>query len=404
MMLFLGAGASRCFGIQTMKGMEEEFNESLDKLIHRDGFSSAGTLYQAINRYIVEPSNLEEILTVLDDLYRMPADPEASASRYLRFLLASYFPRYHEKIFLDYYNLLAGLLELPDELLNKISVPPTDRSSRLHDATSRELFEAVKKEFMDGDKIARSERRILADPNLAGKLKLELVKFIINKCTIRKRDGYKTHIRPSIEKIYDDFFQILEGCNHMTPLSIFTTNYDQIIETYIEMKNDFEHFYDGFTYSNPKKTYGIWNPDGYNNSEHMIKLFKLHGSVDQYVDDGTIIKSSKPHNFENAMIYPTRNKEVYKEPYFELLTHLKDRLLSENVCIAIGYSFVDKHIQHIFIDAVKRNPSMKIILVDLNPSSAKKKLLKIDSNIIPIETEFGSEMFFTKLKDELSNL
>ena len=170
------------------------------------------------------------------------------------------------------------------------------------------------------------------------------------------------------------------------------------------MKNDFEHFYDGFTYSNPKKTYGIWNPDGYNNSEHMIKLFKLHGSVDQYVDDGTIIKSSKPHNFENAMIYPTRNKEVYKEPYFELLTHLKDRLLSENVCIAIGYSFVDKHIQHIFIDAVKRNPSMKIILVDLNPSSAKKKLLKIDSNIIPIETEFGSEMFFTKLKDELSNL
>ena len=103
------------------------------------------------------------------------------------------------------------------------------------------------------------------------------------------------------------------------------------------------------------------------------------------------------------MIYPTRNKEVYKEPYFELLTRLKSSILSEKVCIAIGYSFADKHIQHIFIDAVKRNPNIKIILVDPNPSSAKKNLVEIDSNIVPIEAEFGSKTFFTKLKDELSN-
>ena len=402
-MIFLGAGASRCFGIKTMKGMEEEFHEELHELIYQDGFSSAGTLYQAINRYIVEPSNLEEILTVLDDLYRMPVDSEASASRYLRFLLAEHFLKLHEKMFSNYDNLLDGLLELPDELLNKISVSPKYWSSRLHDATSRELFEAVKKEFMDIDKRARDERRILADPNLAGKLKLKLVEFIIDKCTIRKRDEYTTHIRPNIEKTYGDFFQILGECSHMTPLSIFTTNYDQIIETYIETINDFDHFYDGFTYSNPNETCGIWNPDGYNNSEHKIKLFKLHGSVDQYVDDGKIIKSFKPYNSENAMIYPTRNKEVYKEPYFELLTRLKSRILSEKVCIAIGYSFADKHIQHIFIDAVKRNPNIKIILVDPNPSSAKKNLVEIDSNIVPIEAEFGSEIFFTKLKDELSN-
>ncbi|MHC1600300.1 MAG: hypothetical protein ACXQS5_05740 [Candidatus Methanospirareceae archaeon] len=68
-MLFLGAGASKPFGIATMEEMSRKFKNDADTLLYEDGgFSDAENLYHEI--YDAVGANLEDVLTVLDELIR----------------------------------------------------------------------------------------------------------------------------------------------------------------------------------------------------------------------------------------------------------------------------------------------------------------------------------------------
>lgn len=112
---------------------------------------------------------------------------------------------------------------------------------------------------------------------------------------------------------------------------------------------------------------GIWDPKGYK-QDIKFKIFKLHGAIDQYITEkGRIVKvgvlgatrTVDGERLKEAVIYPMREKEVYKDPFFESFTRLKDSLLSEKICVVIGYSFGDEHSRNIFFDAVKRNEKCK---------------------------------------------
>ena len=96
-----------------------------------------------------------------------------------------------------------------------------------------------------------------------------------------------------------------------------------------------------------------------------------------------------------------REKEVYKDPFFELLTRLKTSLLSEKICAVIGYSFRDEYIRNIFFDAVKRNPEIKIIMINPKAKEIRDDLKPIKDKIDPIEGEFGEESVFKELEEKL---
>ncbi|MCK4735958.1 MAG: SIR2 family protein, partial [Methanophagales archaeon] len=210
--------------------------------------------------------------------------------------------------------------------------------------------------------------------------------------------------RENIAKIYDELFKIIEKSNSSPiTINIFTTNYDLIIEEYFKRKG--EELYDGFFFGNQ------WEPS----SDYTgiipgkkFTLFKLHGSINYYYEGNKIVKRDilfptktiDGIELKDSMIYPTREKEVYKDPFFESLTRLKTSLLSEKICIVIGYSFGDEHIRNIFFDAVKRNPKIKILYGDKNLDGVIKNLEQIKDNIIPIEGEFGEEAFFERLEEE----
>ncbi len=138
----------------------------------------------------------------------------------------------------------------------------------------------------------------------------------------------------------------------------------------------------------------------------------MHGSIDQYYQNGDIVKKDilfptktiDGVELVESLIYPMREKEVYKDPFFEALARLKTSLLSEKICIVIGYSFGDEHIQNIFFDAVKRNPEIKILLVNKKLHKVIKKLEPIKDNIIPIDGEFGEEEVFEELEEKLNKL
>ncbi len=165
-------------------------------------------------------------------------------------------------------------------------------------------------------KEAIGRRYVLTSYDLAEKLKSKIIEFIKKECSIKEIIKYDSSVKSGIESKYDRLFEI------------FTTNYDTIIETYIETKGKLNEFYDGFTYLDPQRRIGDWNPKGYDKNDYKIKLLKLHGSIDQYIDKEGIIKNPplEPRRLKNTMIYPMREKEIYKDPFFELFTRLKNCL------------------------------------------------------------------------------
>jgi len=67
MMLFLGAGASKRFGVNMLPGIEEKFEKTLKKVEPNEELFNGRFLYQVIKLYIEQPPNIEDILTILND-------------------------------------------------------------------------------------------------------------------------------------------------------------------------------------------------------------------------------------------------------------------------------------------------------------------------------------------------
>ncbi len=358
MILFLGAGASKPFGIPTMVDMSNEFENKADGLKE-----DVKELYWDI-KAALNLKDLEDILTVLNTLSEKQ-NP-----------LVSYLSMF--------------LLEPPDlaELLINRAIPSLSQLARTFiDTIGRDKIE---------DAISPYIKRP-AGPKLSGGLKLEITKFIRRSCIIRKEEELKL--------VYNKLFDILR--QHSThSFNIFTTNYDLVIDKYIE--NLGVSYYGGFKN-------GVWHPEGY--TENVIfKIFKLHGSIDQCLEDDRIIKRDNiPLDLpaetvsgamlKELMIYPMREKKIWNDPFFELFIHFKKCLeLPEEFCVVIGYSFEDEHIRNIFFDAVKRNPEIRIFMLDPQAEQIRNDLEPIKGNIEPIEGEFGEESVFEDLKQKVSEM
>ena len=242
--------------------------------------------------------------------------------------------------------------------------------------------------------ITVEDKYLSSNYNLSWELKSKILAFIKENCVLKEES------RKDAVKAYNRFFEILRY-----PIfhEIFTTNYDLVIDKYIESTK--QPYYDGFNS-------GIWDPKGYEQNIEF-KIFKLHGAIDQYVTEkGRIVKvgvldarrTVDGEKLKEAIIYPMREKEVYKDPFFELFTCLKTSLLSEKICVVIGYSFRDEHIRNIFFDAVKRNPEIRIFMIHPQAKKIRNDLEHIKDTIDPIEGEFGEESVFEELEEKLKEL
>ena len=242
--------------------------------------------------------------------------------------------------------------------------------------------------------ITMEDKYLSSNYNFSWELKSKILAFIKGNCVLKEES------RKDALKTYNQLFETLRY-----PIfhEIFTTNYDLVIDKYIESTK--QPYYDGFNS-------GIWDPKGYEQNIEF-KIFKLHGAIDQYVTEkGRIVKvgvldarrTVDGEKLEEAIIYPMREKEVYKDPFFELFTCLKTSLLSEKICVVIGYSFRDEHIRNIFFDAVKRNPEIRIFTIHPQAKKIRNDLEHIKDKINPIEGKFGEESVFEELEEKLKEL
>jgi len=194
-------------------------------------------------------------------------------------------------------------------------------------------------------------------------------------------------------------------------LSVFTTNYDPVIENYCEFSGTQLEY--GFERVGARHR---WNRSRFANyvpvrDKQNIVLFKLHGSLSwrregDDIFDYALSLQRGPGVF--AVIYPTQTKEYpYEEPFKTAYRYLEDCLKHAKVAIVIGYSFRDRGIGYVIREAQDLNRRLKLVIV-CGQNHAHIDSTKFAANsclFIPALFEAGQHSpYLTLLQAKLQNI
>lgn len=328
--LFLGAGASTAFGIPTMKGMVTEFKETLEPGPEKE-------LYKLIENKLKNYKyfDLESLITVLQNI----VEPEQVTSDILND------PSIH--FFIDFIG--TG-------------------------------WEKVKADVNFQAEHTRNDARALLH---------KLKEYLIAACTVEAKEEdlilYDRLLDTILKHHYrnNNFMEYIEtqGLKHV-PLDVFTTNYDCILEIYCGnreitcINGEGEH-------ESELRIRKIYNPKLFD-GEGDFRIRKLHGSVNWYRDQKGILRHSdspvklgkrsvRGHEvIEEVLLYPVRGLYAYREPFYDLFLLLKQKLERVNNWLVIGYSFRDKDITGLFLDAAEHNSNLFVCLVGLSEHTIRE--------------------------------
>jgi hypothetical protein len=184
------------------------------------------------------------------------------------------------------------------------------------------------------------------------------------------------------------------------PLDIFTLNYDLTLETAFHKLNI--PYTTG--YRKRKKSLPIWDPAEFGKKSPVVRIFKLHGSVDwghffkyqppptknetntnifeveNYIRNypervtfdpfpvGIVEPPERTKGMVSLMNFGTRKEILYASTQFTVLfNHFLNTLQKAKICLIVGYSFRDQRINKIIEEAVvTRKGDLRLIVV--NPS------------------------------------
>jgi len=342
-MIFLGAGASKIFGIKTL----QEMSMDLVKIMEKKGYGAiVGKITENLQRFGITP-DFEAIYTIVEGLTNLRQAVRNSGS------LTAYVSKDIEEV-----KPKRDLKELPqlfrDFLYEECKLKPGYHESI--ESVYDRLFEIMKNSGVH-------EKRYIA--------------------------GVEPGKEPSI------------GAD----LTIVTTNYDMIIESYHMMKG--QPYADGFKQTLERPLLKEIDLTTYSYARRRW-LIKLHGCIWQYRYNDNVFKTNedpkKISSFpvkiqEQMMIYPTGEKPILQYPYYDFYNIFKTQKWHK--LIAIGYSFRDDPVNIAILENLERVEHSNLIVVNPEPEKAVKNLevsAKSNYRIIPVEGEFGNEEVFKKLE------
>jgi hypothetical protein len=334
--IFMGAGASRCCGIP--------ISSELDRKIFAIPVlkSQTGILKRRFEQSSV-PFNTETLLAYL----------EASANK--------------ESQWKEFGAVLLTFVR-EDRDIDKNSVP-------MHDILSRHVKRTIRKEC-----------------------------YVRSKQTLKKfplvilRDRYSSFFRGLTK---NKQFELTPALPHHKPVypkvEIFTTNYDDAIETFFEMEG--VETTDGYADS------GLNADDGqvivrFDENEfrnpRAVKIYRLYGSI-RYARKGSFVTKVDPYlwslpettgSYGDLLVYPGSTKIIWNEPQLQLFYRLQQRLLTASYCIVIGYSFRDRAVAEIFHDALRLNTALTIFLIGYGASKIVRDVFGGNPSVRAIEKPF----------------
>ena len=166
---------------------------------------------------------------------------------------------------------------------------------------------------------------------------------------------------PDGDNSYRRFARWVSSIDRLTPIEIFTTNYDLLLEQALE--EQCVPFFDGFTGSR-FPFFDIHSVEENELPTYWARLWKLHGSVNWKSMPRGICRVSKGTQGSPELIYPSKLKydQSRKMPFLAMSDRLTNFLLKPHAVLFIcGYSFGDEHINDTIINALKINQSANVV-------------------------------------------
>lgn len=105
----------------------------------------------------------------------------------------------------------------------------------------------------------------------------------------------------------------------------------------------------------------------------VLRLYKLHGSVNWFETDGRIRRGDPNEKGGTpVMIYPRGQKyrDAFRQPFLEMMARFQSGLRRRSVgLIVIGFGFNDDHLSEPIWMALRHNPSLRLVVADPNLST-----------------------------------
>ena len=157
-------------------------------------------------------------------------------------------------------------------------------------------------------------------------------------------------------------------------VTIFTTNYDTAIEIYCGSTTRKTECVDGFKLHTAKRI-PVWDGKFLPRNEKYYKkviLYKLHGSMNWLADKSggrdrivhkpdTYASNDRARDMYIRPSFDTKDEAEQKEPYATILHEFRQALPKFDMCIAIGYSFRDRHISEELVKFAKNGGILFLI-------------------------------------------
>ena len=139
-------------------------------------------------------------------------------------------------------------------------------------------------------------------------------------------------------------------------MKVFTLNYDLCFENIVGKDKNIEL---GFTEETNE-----WHQSNFENIEGKhYNLYKLHGSIDWYLQENKLYKSQKIES-EPELIFGIQHKMTSVDPYFYYSSILRNACFNEaKLIVVIGYSYADDYVNVILSQALKSRSELRIINV-----------------------------------------
>ncbi len=187
-------------------------------------------------------------------------------------------------------------------------------------------------------------------------LEVKICKIIVQKIDV---------LLPNLDTPYHQLSKWIRCIDRKSPVEIFTTNYDLLMEQSLE---DLEvEYFDGFVGSR-RSFFDLRALEENLLPPHWSRLWKIHGSINWYKEElnghKRVYRSSEVKQDASHLIYPSHLKyeESRKMPYLALIDQLNRFIRKKSsLLIMSGYSFNDGHLNDSIVNALKANPTAMVL-------------------------------------------
>lgn len=159
---------------------------------------------------------------------------------------------------------------------------------------------------------------------------------------------------PNTGTPYHQVASWVDATGRETPVEVFTTNYDLLMEQAFEDCR--VPYFDGFAGSR-KPFFDIRAMEGDQLPSRWARIWKLHGSINWYHDPVKgVLRGASNEPELRRVIHPSHLKyeESRRMPYLAMLDRLRAFLKQPaSVLILCGYSFRDDHINEVIVQGLQ---------------------------------------------------